>query len=161
MPDGQDRHAGLPAELVQLMRTIVMNIYDTNVRSDFETRFADMAEQFRATKRRTTSYLQALHSRASKLFDYRQFPQLLKQFLYVLDEIEADIDAMIARLETGLRSVEETVNRPDFDSLDEQVRQQYLECLENTRKDVESKMPELLARKEVIAKLRQVLNKQE
>jgi uncharacterized UPF0160 family protein len=95
------------------------------------------------------------------LFDYRQFPQLLKQFLYVLDEIEADIDAMIARLETGLRSVEETVNRPDFDSLDEQVKQQYLECLENTRKDVESKMPELLARKEVIAKLRQTLNKQE
>jgi uncharacterized UPF0160 family protein len=156
MPDGQDRHSGLPAELVQLMRTIVMNIYDTNVCSDF-----DMAEQFRATKQRTAFYLQALHSRASKLFDYRQFPQLLKQFLYVLDEIEADIDAMIARLETGLKSVEETVNRPDFDSLDEQVKQQYLECLENTRKDVESKMPELLARKEVIAKLRQVLNKQE
>jgi uncharacterized UPF0160 family protein len=161
MPDGQDRHSGLPAELVQLMRTIVMNIYDTNVCSDFETRFADMAEQFRATKQRTAFYLQALHSRASKLFDYRQFPQLLKQFLCVLDEIEADIDAMIARLETGLRSVEETVNCPNFDSLDEQVKQQYLECLENTRKDVESKMPELLARKEIIAKLRQVLNKQE
>jgi deoxyadenosine/deoxycytidine kinase len=161
MPDVRDRHEGLPDELVLLMRTIVINVYDMNVCSDFETRFADMAEQFRATKQRTTSYLQALHGRARKLFDYRQFPQLLKQFLYVLDEIEADIDAMIARLETGLRSVEETVNRPDFDSLDEQVKQQYFECLENTRKDVESKMPELLARKEVIAKLRQALNKQE
>jgi hypothetical protein len=161
MPDERDRHVGLPDELVLLMRTIVMNIYEANVCSDFETRFADMAEQFRESKQRTTSYLEVLHSRASMLFNYRQFPQLLKQFLYVLDEIEADIDAMIARLEIGLRSVEETVNHPDFDSLDEQLKQQYLECLENTRKDVESKMPELLARKEVIAKLRQTLNKQE
>jgi uncharacterized UPF0160 family protein len=161
MPDVRDRHKGLPDELVLLMRTIVMNIYEVNVCSDFETRFADMAEQFRVSKQRTTSYLEELHSRASMLFNYRQFPQLLKQFLYVLDEIEADIDAMISRLEQGLSSIEETINHPDFDSLDEQLKQQYLECLENTRNDVESKMPELLARKEVIAKLRQTLNKQE